>query len=228
MAARSLVARVIGAAILVGILTSGAPAQTSEAIYFEKVFAAIRRNFPADFDRIVVASHGPNASTEPARMISQLFRAHLPDIGRAPAADLLAIVTAERDFLLALQKHSDASCAMYGTTREVSQQGLPDTVTGLGLEMGMRKWDAARAGVDHPVERPTKQAAAEDRQAWIAAMRKAGASDHLIELIDGSVPEASVTSKDLCQAHLIEISSITLMPAKAGGNIAALRYSSSQ
>src|SRR5688500_820922 len=108
-------------------------------------------------------------------MLTDVFRKHSADIGRAPAPSLIAIAEAERKYILALQRHSETVCAAYGGTGVVAREGLPADLTELGLELGVRKLDAARAGIDHPVQRALGTLSSEEDQAWTAAMRMAGA-----------------------------------------------------
>jgi hypothetical protein len=93
-----------------------------------------------------------------------------------------------------------------------------------GLEMAALKWDAARAGIDQPVNRPLESASPEDSRAWAEALQAAGATDQDLALLDGTAPVEAATPANLCDAHVMKISSILFMAPEAGSNVAAIRY----
>ena len=230
MASRRL-ARLAIATVALGVLAlapASAQPRSDQALMFQRVFEALQRNFPTDFNRIAAASHKPDASTNAAAMLGEVFNRHLTDIRRAPAPNLIAIAEAERQFILGLQRHSESICAMYGETGEIAQEGLPQDLAELGIELGVRKLDAARAGLDHPVEGRLDRLSSEDGQAWVSAMRMAGATKQMLGLLDGTTSTEGVTAKDRCQAHVLQISTIiSMMPTESGARIAAVRYTTS-
>jgi hypothetical protein len=56
------------------------------------------------------------------------------------------------------------------------------------------------------------------------ALQAAGATDRDIGLLNGTAAVDAATPDNLCDAHVMGISSILFMEPEAGGNVAAIRY----
>lgn len=153
--------------------TFGSSTASYQSLIFDPhnkiMMETLRKNFPEDFQRIVDAyakeaeatmgndpSRGPWPAF-PLPPIYDLIRSHSADMARAPDANLIAIARTTHAYFAWLKKEG-APCGM-ATSESAMKQ-----IQWIGERPDAEKWpilgamivaglDAARAGMDRPVER---------------------------------------------------------------------------
>jgi len=145
------------------------------------VYVALQRHFPEAYAEVeraatdAIKARKPVAETDAWTMdfMERFSRANAKYVAKASRDALVALLMAERDYIVALQLHDEKLCAQFGMTGGVPETAkLNSALDSLGSIWVVAAIEAAAAGRDRPVEwgRPTTM----DATALVKALDRQG------------------------------------------------------
>jgi hypothetical protein len=218
------------AALALGGCARQTPEQQAEAIMNKdpsvaRFMAAMKETFPDDYHQFVATAVANAKAGMPAdqakasgfAITQSLIARHQRDIVRAPDADVVKVITAQGT---ALTKLDETACAHVFMVGLQPTDTFPDAAKPAFADVSIANLRAARAGMDHPTERPTQPAPA-DIKALEAQMRAHGLNDAQVGLFErGGLPSAS--PHDQCAVGRAVTAATGSLPTATGARIATV------
>lgn len=201
---------------------------------------SIKRNFPDDHRALVASlvqlvrqSEAKGDTPEVRQQLQQramaraeeLLARHRPAVVRAPPLPLSALARASRDFVAQAEREAPEICAAYALGAPTLEQvrTMPDSLRLPATRMTVAMLDAARAGLDTPVQRDfTRPPQAMPR---LLAKVKAQLPPALNAIVGDANAMAARPVADRCRIAVAYYSGMASLPPEDSANLTAYNYS---